>query len=159
MPRRPVVRDALLAGVLLALLAVDSATATHVEGSRWITFLLLAPQALGLLLRRTNPTAMVLLLAASDITCSLVATQITDMTATLLPILVTGWNAGRYADRRALPWIIAIYAATVVVVDVIGGMTSPGDFAFPLAMIGIPMAVGRTLRNRGLVAAELAERT
>jgi signal transduction histidine kinase len=46
-----------------------------------------------------------------------------------------------------------------VVVDVAGGTTTVGDFVFPSLLIGISMAVGRTLRNRALVAVELAERT
>jgi signal transduction histidine kinase len=102
---------------------------------------------------------MVAVLGVSYATCTLLATDIVDMTATMPPIIVVAWNAGRYADRRELRWSVAIFAVTVVFVDVAGGNTLPGDFAFPLVLISVSMAVGRTLRNRALVAVELAERT
>jgi signal transduction histidine kinase len=158
MPRRPLVRDALLIGILLAALAIDTATSRYVERP-WLTFALLSASVLSLVVRRSHPVAMVAGIGAGYTLCTLVSTDIVDMTATMPPIIVVAWNAGRYADRRGLQWSAVLFAATVVVVDTAGGHHAPGDFAFPFTLIAISMAVGRTLRNRALVAVELAERT
>jgi signal transduction histidine kinase len=158
MARRAAVNDALLIGDIVTALAVECATSSVVERPA-LTFALLAPSAFALLLRRSRPAAMVAVLGVSYVASGLTASSIADMTSTLPPVVVVAWNAGRYADARELRWCIGIFAVTVVLVDLLGDHTTPGDFAFPTILIVLSMAVGRTLRNRALVAVELAERT
>jgi len=158
MARRAAANDTLLIAAILAAFAIECATASVVEGPV-LTFVLLAPAALVLVLRRSRPAAMVGVLSVSYVMSGLLATDITEMTSTMLPVVVIAWNVGRYAGPRELRWCAALFAVTVVVVDVIGRSTLPGDFAFPIVLITLSIGVGRTLRNRALVAVELAERT
>jgi signal transduction histidine kinase len=151
-------REAALLAALAVAVAVDAATASHAD-HRLITAVVLVATMSAFALRRTRPDLMVAGFAVGYAACTLFLTPIQDFSATLPPIIIAGYSVGRHAGRAELHRSIVVLAALVVVVDVAGGTTTVGDFVFPSLLIGISMAVGRTLRNRALVAVELAERT
>jgi signal transduction histidine kinase len=154
----PTIRDAALVAVLAVAVVADAATSSEAV-DRPATAVVLGVTMLSFALRRTRPDAMVLGLAIGYAVSAFFFSNITDLAATLPPIIVAGYAVGRYATPRQLPRAVAVFALMIVVVDVGSGSVTPGDFLVPMVLISASGAVGRTLRNRALVAVELAERT
>src|SRR5436190_7482215 len=150
--------DALLAVVLYVVLVVELSTAQNITGSRAVNY------GFGLVVcgavawRRPWPViAVSAQLVALILEAALGGDLIENTFSPILALLVSFYAVGAYAPD---PWSnrgLAIGVLGVVLVDLAGGQTQVGDFAFPLlVLVGAPWLAGRISRVWAQRALELA---
>jgi len=155
-PRSSRARDWAIALGVAALIALELLAVGH-DGPLVLNLMVLPMAGVGLAWRRTKPYVTVLVLGVADVAAAVWLTDITNLSTTLLPVILAFYAVGRYADdaRPGLPLFIVL----LIGVNAGRGSTTADDWVFPLVMAGSALLVGRALRTRALVAAELAERT
>jgi signal transduction histidine kinase len=153
----PRTQDLLLAVAVGAALVIELAVSSVVEGPVALNILVYLPVAASLLWRRRRP----LIPAAMLFVCYSIAafwlTSVEALTATMLPLLLIAYAGGRHqADVRPL---LVLGAATIVTVNLGAAPATTDDWLFSTTIYGAAVFTGRGLRNRALLASELAERT
>jgi signal transduction histidine kinase len=152
-PRR---QDALIAAAVAAGLALEVALSPSTDRLA-LTLALLVPAGLLVLWRRTHPVLVVAGIGALYVASSALATGITEYAATMVPVLLGYFAVGRHSAGVRVAAVVAVL--TIVGVNLGERSGSADDWVFPFVLVGAAGLTGRALRNRALVAAELAERT
>jgi signal transduction histidine kinase len=153
---RPRVLDAVLAGALIAAGVAEALLADAVEEPRWPSALLAVAAGALLLVRRRHPVAITPALAAIGIAQSAFFVDMAELLASFFPVLVAAYGAGAYAEHRGARWGLATLLGTIVAI----GLIDSADFAsifFPATLIALSWLVGRNVRTRTRLAAELHE--
>jgi signal transduction histidine kinase len=154
-------RDELIALVGLIAIEVNVVAIGEAQSGAdpplWIDVLVCAAFALPLAWRRRAPFEATVAMMAVAVVQGLVGlTTPPDMAASVALLALMLFSVGRHAERRAVAGLAVGVAAAVVVTLAV----APGDILFPVAFFFVaPWAAGRALRNRLLLARELAEQT
>jgi signal transduction histidine kinase len=153
---QPRVLDALLAAAMAALGIVEAMLADGVEEPRWRSALLAAVSGSLLLARRRHPVAVAAALAAIGIVQAAFLVEMSELLASLFPALVAAYGAGAYAEPRGARWGLATLVGAMIAIGLVDA-SDLGSVFFPSAIMVLCWLVGRNVRTRTRLAAELHE--
>ena len=148
------------AGVALLVFVagvIESVGTEEPAGREALTVALLAGMCASIAFRRRRPLAVVCVFFAFGIVLTLVSTSSAEFASPFLLILVLAYTVGTIADTRT-----AVLGAGLCVLGVCGVTTAMGDpivgdYIFPSGFCLAAWGIGRTIRHRSLLAAELHE--
>jgi signal transduction histidine kinase len=152
----PRVFDAVLAGAVIAGGVTESLLAAGVEEPRWRSALLAVASGSLLLVRRRHPVSITLALGAIGVFQAAFLIDTSELIATFFPPLVAAYGAGAYAEPRGARWGLAALLGAMAAIGVADG-NPPGDVFYPAAIMALCWLVGRNVRTRTRLAAELHE--
>ena len=158
---RPVAVDAVVAAGLLIIgeAAVIGARPGALHGlSTGISVVLVAA---AVALRRPLPVAAAALLLAAVVLSRLTGGALDRAGIGWAAVILVGYSAGAHAGRREGPIVLALLVAamTLVYIGVLGKKgTAPSEWLWELGFATAPYAVGRLLRSRRRLHAELEDR-
>jgi signal transduction histidine kinase len=153
---RPRVTDVVLAGLLGVLGVAEMLLADGVEDPRWPAALLAVAACSLLLVRRRHPVAITPALAAIAIVHSAFFIDMSELLGIFFPSLVAAYGAGAYAEPRGARTGLAVLVGTVITIGLIDAVPFSSIF-FPSAILTLCWLVGRNVRTRTRLAAELHE--
>jgi signal transduction histidine kinase len=153
---RPRVVDAVLAAALIVVGVAETLLVDGVEEPRWRSALLVAASGALLLGRRRHPVAIAVALAAIGIAQAAFLIDMTEPLAVFFPPLVAAYGAGAYAEPRGARWGLAALAGGIVAMGILDAAQFSSVF-FPVALITLCWLIGRNVRTRTRLAAELHE--
>ena len=144
---------ATFAGGTIELVLGDIGSETPV----WLSLVMLAWFALPLGLRYRWPLATVLVSYTGGIVGVTLIDDLALIAAPFVVLLLGAYTAGGITDLRPALVGLALSWVLVVLVGVATKDTVVGDFIFPSVFAFVAWAVGRAIRQRTLLAAELHE--
>jgi signal transduction histidine kinase len=158
----PVGFDRALAAVFLAGAALEVASIRATPGQRLVVAVLELATAALVLWRRRIPAAGLTVFAASLVIESEMSEKLANgVTVPFVSLFVLAYSLGAYAERRQM-LAGAIVAAIGMTYQIASTSATWGDaiggIFFASVFLGAPLLVGRTMRNRRLLAAALAEK-
>jgi signal transduction histidine kinase len=156
LPRSPRAFDAALAAAVIAGGVAENLLVAGISGPRWAGALLAAAMGALLLLRRTKPLAAALALPLFAGLDAVFVADLEDLLATLFPLLMLAYAGAAYAEPRAARATLVILAGTIVVIGAFDDARLENVF-FPCAVVALCWLVGRNVRTRTRLAAELHE--
>jgi signal transduction histidine kinase len=148
--------DAALVAAVIAAGVVETLFAADVEEPRWRSALAAVVAGLLLLERRRRPVALTAGLGAIAIANSALFADIDELLATFFPALIAAYGAGAYAEPRGARVALAVLLAWMAAIAAIDAASFDSIF-FPSAIITLCWLVGRDVRTRTRLAAELHE--
>ena len=156
---RPGRADVALAAALGAAaeseLALANARHTPLVGALLIGFVLCAPLAW----RRVAPLEALAVTSAAAIGLALAGTSPEDLSTTSVLVAVLAFSIGSHLSRRrALAGLAGVVGLIFAVVALTGSFTA-SDTIFPVVVFGGCWVLGRVLRDRARLTAELTTRT
>jgi signal transduction histidine kinase len=156
---RPERADVALAAALGAAveseLALANARHTPLVGALLIGFVVCAPLAW----RRVAPLEALAVTSAAAIGLALAGTSPEDLSTTSVLVAVLAFSIGSHLPRRqALAGLAGVVGLIVAVVALTGPLTA-SDTIFPVVVFGGCWVLGRVLRDRARLTAELTTRT
>jgi signal transduction histidine kinase len=159
--RHPVAVDAVVAGILLLFGA--SAVATAHPGSLHVvsTAVAVVLVAVSVAVRRPWPALAGALLLTAVIVDQVAGGNLSRAGSGWAAVILVGYSAGAHAGRREGPITLALLLAamTIVYVSLLGQKgTAPSEWLWELGFAVAPYAVGRLLRARRRLHAELEDR-
>jgi signal transduction histidine kinase len=153
---KPRVADVVLAGVLCAIGVAEMLLADGVEDPRWVSALFPVAACSLLLVRRRQPVAITFALAAIAVVQSALFIDMSELLGVFFPALVAAYGAGAYAEQRGARTGLAVLVGTVVTIGLIDAVPF-GSIFFPTVLTTLSWLVGRNVRTRTRLAAELHE--
>ena len=148
--------DAAVAAAVIVAGVVEVLTSSAVSGPRGAGALLVAAMGALVYLRRTHTLAAALALPVFVAVNSVYVVDVDDLLAVFFPLLMLAYAGGAYAEPRESRATLAVLLAAVVMVGVIDS-TGVGNVFFPAAIVLLCWFVGRDVRTRTRLAAELHE--
>jgi signal transduction histidine kinase len=148
--------DAVIAGVLIAAGVAETLLADGVEEPRWRSAVLAVASGALLLARRRHPVTITAALGAIGIMQSAFFVDMAELLASFFPVLVAAYGAGAYAEHRGARWGLGMLLATIITIGLIDSAEF-GSVFFPAALTALSWLVGRNVRTRTRLAAELHE--
>jgi signal transduction histidine kinase len=139
-----------VAGVAETLLAAG------VREPRWPSVLLATAMGALLLARRRHPVLAAVALLPLAIAQAAFLVDTSELIASFFPLLVLAYGGGAYAEPGGARIALALVLAAVVPIGLIDG-DAPGSIVFPAAIATLCWLVGRNVRMRTRLAAELHE--
>jgi hypothetical protein len=152
-------RDELIAAFGLIAIEVNVLAVGEAMSGRnpplGLDMLVAAAFAIPLVWRRRAPVwATVAMMTAALVQGVAELTSPPDMAVSVALIALMMFSLGRHAEPRASLWTLVYSVAVAVGVTL---LITPGDIVFPVAFFFVmPWAAGRALRQRTLLARELA---
>jgi signal transduction histidine kinase len=153
---KPRLFDALLAGALIAAGVVEAFFADGVEEPRWPSAVLASAAGALVLARRRRPLAIIAALAVIAVVQSALFSDMEELLGTFFPALVAAYGAGAYVEQRGARAGLAVLMGTVVTIGLIDAAPFSSIF-FPTTLVALAWLVGRNVRTRTRIAAELHE--
>jgi signal transduction histidine kinase len=153
---KPRVVDIVLAAVLGVISVAEMLLADGVEDPRWASAVFAAAACSLLLVRRRHPVGITLALAAIAVVQSALFIDMSELLGVFFPALVAAYGAGAYAEPRGARAGLAVLIGTVVTIGLIDAVQF-GSIFFPVALTSLAWLVGRNVRTRTRLAAELHE--
>jgi signal transduction histidine kinase len=155
--------DGALAGFFLVAGALETALIDATDSDRIAIGVCNATLALLVVWRRRIPAVGLTAFVASLFVIRFLAESVSDeATVPFVTLFVFAYSLGAYGTQRATV-IGGTIAGVGVAFEIIANEGSVGDMVggliFASAFVGAPLAVGRSMRNRRLLAAALEERT
>jgi signal transduction histidine kinase len=151
--------DVALAAVLTALTQVEVWTikASYLEASRLPIAVTTFVMSVSLIWRRRAPLAMVAAISGAAIVQAIVAPTPHPTSLPFVVWIIAAYSVGAHAGRRSA---VIGGGALILSLDVWSIVQHQGnEFVFLTVILAGFWAVGRVVRSRSLLAAELAERT
>jgi signal transduction histidine kinase len=148
--------DGVLTAAVIVASVVEVALSNALDGPRWLGVLLVAAMGAAVYFRRTQPVAAALALTAFASLNAALVLDMNDLVASFFALLVLAYSSGAYAEPRAARATIAILVAAVAITGVIDD-AGVGDVLYPSAVVALCWVVGRNVRTRTRLAAELHE--
>ena len=156
---RPVRTDVALAAALGAAveseLALANARHTPLVGALLIGFVLCAPLAW----RRVAPLGALAVTSAAAIGLALAGTSPEDLSTTSVLVAVLAFSIGSHLSRRRALAGLAGLVGLILAVVALNGPFTASDTVFPVVVFGGCWVLGRVLRDRARLTAELTTRT
>jgi signal transduction histidine kinase len=158
----PAAFDTLLAAVFLVIGVVEALLVSADGNER--AFPLVVAVLLAVLLRwrrRFGAVGLVAFGASLPLSRELAPSTVDEVTVPFVLLFVFAYSLGAYGTMRATV-IGGVLAAVTIIWDVIANEGSPGgaigSMIFASLFVIVPAAVGRSMRNRRLLSAALAEK-
>lgn len=149
--------DALLALAIFAIHCEQVAFDESMRGPLAIELLGGAGIALAVAIRSRVPLAAIAVMMTAGTLESAFATAVPDLTIGLMPLVLLPFSVAAREERpRALIGLV-VTCVGVGAVDVVSGLYGFGDWAFPMVLVGVMWMVGRVVRQRTRLTAELHE--
>jgi signal transduction histidine kinase len=149
--------DLLLALAMVAALVVETTASVNAEGPWWANALCSALLAAGLLWRRVQPLVPLVTLLVAGLVFAIWLTPPRESVVMLFALVAAGYAVGRYG--RPLDHRIAAGLAIAGSVAITLAMDERlGEAVFPIVVLAAAGVAGASLRNRTLLARELAAR-
>ena len=156
---RPERADVALAAALVAAveseLALANARHTPVVAALLIGFVLCAPLAW----RRVAPLGALAVTSAAAIGLALAGTSPEDLSTTSVLVAVLAFSIGTHLPRRRALAGLAGLVGLILAVVALNGPITASDTIFPVVVFGGCWVLGRVLRDRARLTAELTTRT
>jgi len=152
----PRVFDLVLAAAVTAGAVVEVLLAAGIGEPRWPSVVIAIALGSLLLVRRRHPvlvTVPVMLLTVPE---SLFFADTSELIASFLPLLVLAYGGGAYVESRGAYAALALLLASIVPLGAIDGEL-PGSILFPAVITVLCWLIGRNVRTRTRLAAELHE--
>jgi signal transduction histidine kinase len=149
--------DIALAGAVLVASVVEAATLKSVDGPRGVVIAIVAAMSVLLVWRRTHPVATAFGLVAIAVPATIWVGDLSALVATFLPLLIISYGGGRYADTRGGIVTLVLLLIAVPLVGLLGDTPTASDAYFPMIIVAICWAAGRSVHLRLRHAAELHE--
>lgn len=156
--RNPRIVDLVAAGVFLIASVIDVLGNAAAEGPPWGNVAGASAIAAALLVRRRAPVAAALAFYAILIVFALWLSPPPELAVPFFGLLFFPYAAGVYRGRLGAAVVLGALPATVIAVNLITGLENPvGNALFPTAVGVAGFIVGRAVRGRLELAAELHE--
>ncbi len=148
--------DAALAAAVTAAAVAETLLADGVREPRWPSALVATAMGALLLFRRRHPVLAPVPLLLLAVAQAALLVDTSELLASFFPLLVLAYGGGAYAEPRGARLALALVLAAVVPMGLIDG-GAPGSIFFPAAIATLCWLVGRDVRTRTRLAAELHE--
>jgi signal transduction histidine kinase len=152
----PRVFDALLAGAVILAGVAETLLAAGVDAPRWRSAVVAAVSGALLLVRRRHPVALTAALGAIAVPQAALLVDVGELIASFFPALIAAYGAGAYAEPRGARCGLAILLVAIAGIGVVDAAAF-GSVFFPATIMTLCWLVGRDVRTRTRLAAELHE--
>jgi len=155
-PLSPRAVDAAIAAAVIVASVAEILLSNAIDGRRWLGVLLVAAMGALCYFRRTKPLEAALALTALAAANAALVIDMQDHVASFFALLVLAYSSGAYAEPRAARATIAVLLAAIAITDAIDD-AGLENALFPAAVVSLCWLVGRNVRTRTRLAAELHE--
>jgi signal transduction histidine kinase len=157
--KRPGATDVALAIALGVVIEAELALSSVRDTPLAPALLLGAVFGVAVAWRRAAPLAALGATAAAALALALAGTPPDELASTSILVAFVAFSVGAHLPRRSARAGLAGVLALIVVVTLLGSEGTVGDVVFPLVLFSGCWALGRVVRSRARLTAELTART
>jgi signal transduction histidine kinase len=154
---RPLRIDWMVAGLVAVVGSTEMLTIDAARGPRVLNVIVVLAVAFGIAWRRPFPLVATGYCMALLLVMNAWLTTVDESVQAFFPLFLCGYACGAWAAGRGWLYGWGMLVAAVSGVNLLNGTLTPGDFFFPSTMAGVAVLVGRAVRSRTELAAELHE--